>query len=44
MTAKGYHLNDKVEGKENGFKFDYLKRAYDSLELSDGELEIPAKP
>lgn len=41
--AKMYHLNDRMSGKNNDFKFEYLKKAQDSFSLSDGELEAAAK-
>lgn len=37
--AKNIHLNDNLNGKKENFKFEYLKQAQNSLELSDGELE-----
>ena len=42
--AKAYHLNDKIKDKNNEFKYEYLKKAFDSLKLSDGELETSIKP
>ena len=37
--AKGRHLDDRVNGQKNDFKFSYLKEAENNLKLSDGELE-----
>ena len=36
--AKGYHLDDKMNGKNGDFKFEYLKQAEEKLKVSDGEL------
>lgn len=36
--AKGYHLDDKMNGKNGDFKFEYLKQAEGKLKVSDGEL------
>ncbi len=36
--AKSYHLEDKINGNNNDFKFEYLKKAETKLQLSDGEL------
>jgi len=37
--AKGYHLDERVAGKKEDFKFDFLKKAEENLKFSDGELE-----
>ena len=36
--AKGYHLDDKMNGKNGDFEFEYLKQAEEKLKVSDGEL------
>ncbi len=36
--AKEYHRIDKLEGKDNGFKMEYLNRGEKSLKFYDGEL------
>lgn len=36
--AKGHHLDDKMNGKNGDFKFEYLKQAEEKLKVSDGEL------
>lgn len=38
--AKGYHLDDKMNGKNGDFKFEYLKQAEEKLKVSDGELNL----
>ena len=37
--AKEYHLDDNVNGKKGGFKFEYLEKAENNLKFSDGELD-----
>ncbi len=40
--AKQYYKIEVIDsGKNEGFKFDYLKRGENSIKLSDGELERP---
>ena len=41
--AKAYHLNDRMNGNNNDFKFEYLQKAQEAFKLSDGELEAAAK-
>ncbi len=41
--AKMYHLNDRMNGNKNDFKFEYLQKAQEAFKLSDGELEAAAK-
>ena len=36
--AKSYHLDDKMNGKNGDFKFEYLEQAEKKLKFSDGEL------
>ena len=38
-NAKRYHMDDTINGKNSGFKLEYLKMAEEKLKLSDGELE-----
>lgn len=38
-NAKRYYMDDTINGKNSGFKLEYLKMAEEKLKLSDGELE-----